>query len=262
MRTYFLLVCFFCFSCDLIVEPLDVTKEQLVLHSPEEGSVLRESLVYFGWEAFELYSGYRIQVVTPNFKNPEIVLIDSLIYNSNYIDTLIFDKTYEWRVRLENPPFKSNYFSKTFELKSKGNISDEKLNLLAPIEGIELDSLPIIFTWEPIINATHYRFQIAHPNFSNPKQVVRDTLTSLNSFSEQNLSPNKSYEWRVRGENEDFTTDYNKRAFLFGRAVDISAVPISIISPKENLLISGKNVQFIWSQIKENHGIFYYRLYC
>lgn len=97
------------------------------------------------------------------------------------------------------------------------DISNEQVELLAPTnESVVTDSV-VNFNWNGVAEAEAYVVQIATPDFANAAQFVLDTLLVIDStFVGNRFSKtlqNNSYQWRVRAQNSDFSTDYSTNGF-------------------------------------------------
>ena len=91
------------------------------------------------------------------------------------------------------------------------DISEESVNLLAPVDEAVLNITDPIFSWQPVADAETYHLQIAQPSFEAALQIVADTTlegTRYNTSLEIN-----TYEWRVRAENSGYQTDYTTQSF-------------------------------------------------
>jgi len=100
------------------------------------------------------------------------------------------------------------------EIINEQNITNDTIDLLAPTENVVLKTgTTITFNWEVLNGATEYQLQIATPNFSGAIQIVRDTLLSKNSFVIDSLSVS-NYEWRVKGLNSAYETEYTINGFV------------------------------------------------
>lgn len=97
------------------------------------------------------------------------------------------------------------------EIINEEDISDGNIQLLAPTNNAVLVAGDISFNWKTLGGAESYQLQIAWPDFTSAVQIVLDTTLSKNSFI-QPLDVNE-YEWRVRGINSAYETDYTVHAF-------------------------------------------------
>ncbi|TXG34844.1 hypothetical protein [Seonamhaeicola maritimus] len=91
------------------------------------------------------------------------------------------------------------------------DISSRNVEILAPSNESVLDTTLVNFTWEKIEEATHYKLQIATPDFENAIQIAADSSLAETSFTKA-LIPG-DYQWRVRAENSDYQTEYTTNGF-------------------------------------------------
>jgi len=89
------------------------------------------------------------------------------------------------------------------------DISQEKIQLVAPANNLHTLNQDHTFIWEKIEFVDEYEFQIVSPHF--------DTIEFINNFDELqenfkdlNLIPGR-YQWRVRALNDAGSTDYATR---------------------------------------------------
>ncbi|WP_075341345.1 hypothetical protein [Tenacibaculum agarivorans] len=86
------------------------------------------------------------------------------------------------------------------------DISDEKVLVLAPVDGVTVDAGTIKFSWEAISGTDEYKFQVATPTFSTATQIVEDTNITETSIS---IKLEKGeYEWRVKAMNTEHETPF------------------------------------------------------
>ena len=86
------------------------------------------------------------------------------------------------------------------------DISNASVTILAPTQGVVVDTTTINFSWESVIDAEQYQLQIATPTFETARQIIRDTILEEISFSTTLTADD--YEWRVRALNSEFATRY------------------------------------------------------
>lgn len=92
------------------------------------------------------------------------------------------------------------------------DISEDTINLLAPVDGVTVRSETTQFSWSGIDGATSYRIQVAQPSFENASQILVDTVVEQLSYSERLFSG--EYQWRVRGENSGHQTPFTTATFI------------------------------------------------
>lgn len=135
------------------------------------------------------------------------------------------------------------------------DISEYKLNILAPYSGASVVSGYISFNWEPVTDADKYQIQIAIPNFENAIQIVLDSSISNTSFTKQLLANN--YEWRVRALNSAFETSYFTNTLIVTEAEDFVDKEVELISPINNLISNQTTHNLSWKSVE---GATEYRL--
>ncbi|GAA4234257.1 hypothetical protein GCM10022291_13280 [Postechiella marina] len=91
------------------------------------------------------------------------------------------------------------------------DISEKDINVLAPLNNTVLDNIAVTFSWEAVNDAETYHIQVATPSFTNAQQIVKDTIVKITQLS--TVLSAKNFEWRVRGENSDYTTGYTTQNF-------------------------------------------------
>ena len=97
------------------------------------------------------------------------------------------------------------------------DISDQQVQLLAPLNGSVVNDSIVRFSWSGVADAEGYKLEVARPNFENAAQLVVDTLMVIDStFVGTRLTTklsNDSYEWRVKAFNSGFETDFSNSGF-------------------------------------------------
>lgn len=146
------------------------------------------------------------------------------------------------------------------EIISVPDISEENIEVLAPLDGATLESEEVTFSWNEIDFVDQYQIQVVTPSFINANQIVLDTILrdSLNSFRNftTTLNPN-FYEWRIRGANDNFTTPYTLQSLtlITGEeeieAEELSEQSLVIISPVDGLETLETVINLSWEDIEE-----------
>lgn len=129
------------------------------------------------------------------------------------------------------------------------DISNEKVTVLAPANDVTLTDATVVFTWDAVEEAEHYKIQIATPSFEAAMQIVTDSTVTTTSFNKALSSGD--YEWRVSAENSGYNTVYTAQKFkLVTSIVDISKELVVITSPSNNATFSTTDtISFSWSTI-------------
>ena len=124
------------------------------------------------------------------------------------------------------------------------DISEDSIVLISPVEN-QADSLQSkTFVWEELEGAEKYRLQIVSSDFDNISYYALDSLVSGTSFS-TSLIPNE-YEWRVRGENNDFNSNWSTRKLAILNSTSLANQQINGLSHVDGLNTNEMQQTFSW----------------
>ncbi len=229
----------------------DISEQTLVLIAPSNDSILEVNPIVFTWEEIEFAESYILQIATPDFENATQVVVDEIVFGTTSEQSLV-DGQYQWRVKAKNSASETLFTSSNFNVELipiEVDISDEIIVLTAPSEGSELDTNPVIFSWEELETAENYVLQIATPNFENPAQIVVDISLAENS-SEQTLVDG-TYQWRVKGVNSVSETDFTTASFTMqiDGSNDISDQTVLLIAPSNGSELNDSDISFNWEAV-------------
>lgn len=118
---WLLLVVFFMYSCDDIIEVEDISDRTVILVAPTNDAILSSGTIHFDWEPVEDAESYRIQIATPDFDAPlqiveDSTLVDSTATNTTF-STSLDEGAYQWRVRAQNSDYQTNYTTQSFTVE-------------------------------------------------------------------------------------------------------------------------------------------------
>jgi hypothetical protein len=119
--------------------------------------------------------------------------------------------------------------------------------LLTPPADFSTTMNQLQFKWEAVPHATHYRLQIALPDFVSPIQYVLDSLIETTVFI-QTFAPG-AYQWRVRGENSNSHTEYYTRSFTIISTEDLSGQVPVLVSPADGAVTNAVSINFDWDTL-------------
>ena len=91
---------------DFIAE--DVSDKKLVTRAPVDQVTVPSPEITFWWDALEVNTAYRMQVVVPSFEQTSLLVLDTLI-NTNQVTTMLEAGQYAWRVRAENGAYQGAF---------------------------------------------------------------------------------------------------------------------------------------------------------
>jgi hypothetical protein len=146
------------------------------------------------------------------------------------------------------------------EIISVPDISEELVIIQSPVNGAEIDTSNIRFSWMSVDFAEVYEIQVATPSFTEAYSIVVDTIVgdSLNTVSnfESNFEP-QSYEWRIRASNAAFQTSYTTSSFSITSEFSFADLTVDIITPENEFVTSDTIVNIDWEAAE---GALLYRI--
>ena len=176
------------------------------LISPADAATGQAPVITLSWNTVSTATAYNVQIdsVNSSFAN---LITDVTTSTTYFVKNLpVNPKTYHWRVRASHPGgFSSFTGSRSFTtIAAVPNIPA----LVSPQDGIGyIDSNYVTFNWNPSSGALTYRIQIAQaPAFT---ALVKDTTTSLTSYTLADLNGYTYYYWRVLATNASGSSIYS-----------------------------------------------------
>jgi hypothetical protein len=127
------------------------------------------------------------------------------------------------------------------------DITKLKIELISPGDNVVTRDYTQNFRWRPSSAIEQYRLEIAKPDFSQSQTFLYDTLINATSFV-TNLNPG-TYQWRVRGENSGYSTEYTTRTLIVDTATDLSGTQLRLVSPQDSLQVNVNGIFFRWDPI-------------
>lgn len=102
------------------------------------------------------------------------------------------------------------------------DIENKTIRLLSPADSMTSTTNLVYFSWETLDGVDKYNFQIVSNTFANPILYICDSNVTTNFISY--VLPPGSYQWRVKGINFGYSTNYSYRSFKISLSNDISGV--------------------------------------
>lgn len=97
------------------------------------------------------------------------------------------------------------------EIINEENLENDEVSIIAPMNNSQSNTGIIFFDWQPVEGARSYTIQVAQPNFDQTEQLLLQQTDSITSASLNMTSG--TYQWRVRAENDAFTSPYTTQTF-------------------------------------------------
>ena len=242
---YLIILCSLTCGCNEILTVQNISQEEVEILSPSDHATLDKLPFTLAWIGIEEASHYRLQIFTPSIDQSERILVDSILTNQFYTDSISVDAI-EWRVRAENSSYQSQYSSRKFTLEFP-SITNDRITLIAPKEGAKQYDFNMLFSWNSLPNAEVYQVQIGKPNF---EKLVVDSLVSSSKLTYK-FDNAGQYQWRVRGENQTKFTPYTTQNFTIKIDTSLESEVIKLLAPADNLTFDDGNIRLTWEAIEK-----------
>lgn len=124
------------------------------------------------------------------------------------------------------------------------DISDDQIIIISPLDGTTIDGNTVPFNWNELDGTNDYVLQV----YSNSILVIDSTITS----SPLNLVLNENtYEWRIKGRNDAYETQYNfPVSFEVVASLDLANQTVLLNNPTDNLYTNASSLIFTWTGIE------------
>lgn len=123
------------------------------------------------------------------------------------------------------------------------DITDMQVTIISPNEGSIIEGNTVQFLWNPIAGVKDYNVQIYKDQL-----LLMDTLVNNARFV--NFLASDSYQWRIKGQNEAYQTQYNFPVnFQVESSSDLTNQVVQLNSPSNNIYTNASSVIFTWSSV-------------
>lgn len=225
-------------ACKDILTVEDISEKEVRLIAPANGTVLAIENINFTWDAVDYAEEYRLQIASPDFKVPAQIVLDSMVTNTNFGQTLD-PGTYQWRVRAENSTFFTNYALAWNLTVDEIAFADKAVVLISPANDLNTNTAIQTLTWGSVSGATAYTLQVLDENGTNVLEETT-TATSLDvTFTEG------TFTWQVKATNDTDETSFTSNNIL----IDLTA-PNSptLVAPVNNGTTTETTINFSWDR--------------
>lgn len=124
------------------------------------------------------------------------------------------------------------------------DISDDIITIIKPQDGDVIEGNTIQFLWNTINGADNYNIQVYNSNFL----LIDSTVTSPPFHFTLNTG---IYEWRIKGENFAYQTQYTIPAsFEMITSEDLTNQLVVLNSPTDNVYTNNPSIIFTWSALE------------
>ena len=245
MKRIVLIFGLFFIQCQEILTVPNISFEHVKTTSPGENTIINQETIHFLWEEIPHATQYKIQLLYLKDSIQQKLVFDTIVSGISYRDSIKTNGTYRFRIRAENSAYETAYTTTNFQINLP-HISTSNTSLLFPRKDAEITSSDVTFSWENIVLASQYRFQLAHPNFNEATSLLVDSIIQHPRLQHK-LPMAGNYSWRVRGENNTGVGDYSEGQFNFTNPF-LEELPI-LLFPQRNQILSDTRVRFKWNEI-------------
>lgn len=124
------------------------------------------------------------------------------------------------------------------------DITNLMMEIISPSQGSTIEGNTVTFSWQTLSGADDYRIQVLTDN----QAYVLDSLVSSNNFVYA-LDPG-TYQWRVKGENFAYATQYTfPVSFTLVASDNLSNQTLILQTPSNNLYTNNTDIILTWSSI-------------
>ena len=124
------------------------------------------------------------------------------------------------------------------------DISNDEIMPVFPLQGDTVEGSTVQFLWNEIDGAEQYNLQVFDGVF-----IEVDTLIAGAPFT-INLDAS-NYQWRLRGENDAYTTPYTFPIdFSTVTSIDLNNQIVMLNSPSNNLYTNNNSILFVWDVLE------------
>tara|TARA_R110002012_G_scaffold294098_1_gene490029 strand:- start:3898 stop:4590 length:693 start_codon:yes stop_codon:yes gene_type:complete len=213
-----LILSFFQFSCDDILEVDDISNQEVQILAPKEGAMIGSNTVNFNWDELGSAEAYRIQIAQPNFENASQILMDSTMVKDTLgrvitsIQKRLLNGNYQWRIRASNSGFQTAYA--TFGFTVNGDVNADIIppntpQLVSPTNEATQDDTTVSFSWtREDVPGTAERDSIYIYQDESLETLETRALGSNKEFI-RTLSSNQTYFWRVKAFDASNESDFS-----------------------------------------------------
>lgn len=238
LKYFSFLFLFISISCEEILMVDDISKKEVTLTAPANNAALSTSGVTFSWETVEGTDKYQLQIATPNFENPQQIVLDTLVTKNSFTQQLNIGK-YEWRIKAVNSAYETAYFKRSFEILNNDNFQNNTVVLLTPANNLTTKTASQRLSWDAIIGATSYQIQVLDENNTLVKDQNSDALFLNFTFDDG------KYTWKVRASNGTSETLYTSRSILVDTKVPNTPTPTNPVNASTT---TNTSINFQWSR--------------
>ncbi|MEZ4850695.1 MAG: hypothetical protein R3B93_19175, partial [Bacteroidia bacterium] len=183
---------------------INIENQEIEIISPKDSLFVNKNHINFWWEENSDIESYQIQVVTPNFDNPTIIM--DTILSGTALEMDLDEGIYTWRIRGVNAGSESAYFYRLFVVDQTAPLPAQLL--YPPDSAIVSLEDNITLQWksrDPVINDLTFSVWDSvylYRKIASQYLLVESFMLEEN-FSQMLdihlfLEPSQKYQWEIR----------------------------------------------------------------
>jgi hypothetical protein len=226
-------------SCSVFTEE-DIDTEEVFLLAPANDVTTSISSLTFWWDPVPDATGYTLQIVSPDFENAVLLVLDTNITQTSFQYSLN-PGLYEWGVIAYNSSSATDLFYHSLKVDTASTLSNQTVLLKSPAEEGAVNTNNVSFSWYALSIANNYMLEIKENNW-NGEDIVPVVTTENNEYV-VNLDEG-TYAWGVMARNDFSATPFSVRTLV----VDVTppATP-EWVAPAESDSVFTLPYTFSWS---------------
>ena len=228
-------------SCNDVFET-DISNNSVQIIYPSDNTIVQNNIVNFQWEPVEDASEYQLQIFLSNRRK----LMDTTIEAEEF-SLPLNENNYIWRIRAKNFDYQTDFTDSIhFRVIIPVDLSNQTVVLTSPDDGIYLNTSDnLIFTWDDLLSADYYRFQIVKEKNGLLTILNEPNITDNYYNLANNLinNDNAIYHWKVKAFNSSSQTDFSERVFYIDT---VKPQPVLLNLPVNDVTLNNLNVDFSW----------------
>ncbi len=231
---------FFTISCSVFTEE-NLENEPVILLAPADGVTTSLSALTFWWDPVPDASGYTLQIVSPNFENAIVLVLDTSI-TENSFQYALNPGNYEWAVSAYNASSATAYFIHSLTVDTASSLNNQFVLLKNPAENGAVNNNNVSFSWYEISIATEYMLAIKSDNWSGDDAVpiVTTSESEYEVYLEEGV-----YAWGVMARDDFSSTPFTTRSVI----VDVTPPDTpQLVTPAENDSVFTLPYTFSWNR--------------
>jgi hypothetical protein len=224
----------------------DLSDSEVIMLAPFDSAKIVYAQQQFKWEPVYGAEWYNIRIVSPDFDQIELFLIDSNVVETSF-NTELSPGSYQWAVQAANYSSQTPYVIYSLTIDTNKAFTNNHVDLLNP-DNIYINSEDLTFSWFNVENADRYRFEIRNDEWSGgllyySKDIIENTV-DVRLLEGNYYWGVKAYDSKTNAE-----TAFSYKQIL----IDLTQPKRSeLILPDANDTIRGNAVTLKWSREQDS----------